>query len=220
MSKDRTSEIFWGILVINIVVLLMALPQLLFPGWTARRHASQLTLAAAAETETAAAFRLTPPDSVDFASNAVSAPETGGDPMAVEAIARLDGDPAVYQSTLTSPYDSSVLLEMYTTGARVYYVSTRTYHIVQIDAGSLPVEGGSAAKTVDELRLSAVVFIGSAAPGVDLSALTPVESEKGEVFFFRWEHPTDKLNDGLPAFITVGMRSDGQVVSYTNTLDF
>lgn len=53
---------------------------------------------------------------------------------------------------------------------------------------------------------------------IDLSKLTPKHGQKGENFFFRWENPQiNRINNFQ--FIQVGIREDGYIFSFTNSIE-
>ncbi|MFA5091904.1 MAG: hypothetical protein WC483_05015 [Candidatus Paceibacterota bacterium] len=76
--------------------------------------------------------------------------------------------------------------------------------------------------SVGELRERAVATAARMFPGFvkTLSTLHPLEAnDRKTVYFFRWEDLSEPLSETeLPPFIQVGLRADGTLAGYTDTL--
>jgi len=76
---------------------------------------------------------------------------------------------------------------------------------------------------VADLRAQAVALIEAAVPGFAArrNSLHPLEDNKDrQIYFFRWDDFSAPLKDSqLPPFVQVGLRADGRLASFTNTLN-
>jgi len=140
---------------------------------------------------------------------------------AIENIKSITGERATYIETTTSPYNSEIPVEMYKSDTRTYLIDARDSSVVQID---IPAETAARLDytphySVSELKEMAATFIEQAAGEVNLSALSPEHGNKNEeVYFFRWEDQSKRLESGLFPFIQVGISAGGDVGTYVNTL--
>jgi hypothetical protein len=129
------------------------------------------------------------------------------------------------QGTANAPGRSAAL---YTDQTRTeYYVDIETARLVQIipNFPSHPSIPANEKKSMDELRGIARQFASTNSPRLaDLeSVLLYEENCKGEICFFRWDYRnkdwtgTDWMM--MPPFLQVGVLTNGQIVTYNNTLD-
>ncbi len=129
------------------------------------------------------------------------------------------------QGTANAPGRSAAL---YTdeTGME-YYVDVETTRVVEIipNFQSHPSIPANEKKSMDELRGIARQFASTNSPrlaGLE-SVLLYEENCKGDICFFRWDYRnrdwtgTDWIM--MPPFLQVGVLTDGQIVTYNNTLD-
>lgn len=121
----------------------------------------------------------------------------------------------------------------------IYTDDAGTKYYVDIDSGRLAsIQSGfaghpnalaNAGKSVDELRRLARQFAMSNSPRLDAleAVLSYQEGSKGEgteaIYFFTWRYTTkDWTGTGwamMPPFLQIGMLSNGQIVTYFDTLD-
>ena len=129
------------------------------------------------------------------------------------------------QGTANAPGRSAAL---YTdeTGME-YYVDIETARLAKIipNFPSHPSIPANEKKSMDELRGIARQFASTNSPRLaDLeSVLLYEENCKGEICFFRWDYRTKDWTGTdwmmMPPFLQVGVLTNGQIVTYNNTLD-
>jgi len=82
--------------------------------------------------------------------------------------------------------------------------------------------GQEARLSVGELRERAVATAERMIPGFakTLSSLHPLEAnDRKTIYFFRWEDLSEPLSETeLPPFVQIGLRADGGLAGYTDTL--
>jgi hypothetical protein len=108
-----------------------------------------------------------------------------------------------------------------------YWVDQKNDHLIQcapsamMPAKSYDVDEKSRVK-VSALRAKAKSIVTSIFPAfMEMeSKLAPLEDNRNKtVYFFRWDDMNTKIPDSeLPPFLQVGIRANGDLVSYTNTL--
>lgn len=128
-----------------------------------------------------------------------------------------------YQSITQSPnasnHPAALLVD---TLGNSYYVSLDTFQPIEFTLGQ-PVhlsQGGS--MTVEELRATAEQLASRQSTRFDRVKEWLIYSEgdkSGENFFFRWVMPDTDVG-GMPATLQFGLRQDGSLFSYLNSLDF
>lgn len=148
------------------------------------------------------------------------------DPSIAKALGQgLTRSSVEYKHTTKSPYNESVPVEIYQSGAAQFEISALNDEILQFGPRSLTDEKESPV-TLDltprfhqaELLGQVRRFLARRGDNLNFNALTARVSDKdGLVYFFRWE---DELREvaGAHPFVQVGMTTGGEVVSYTNTL--
>lgn len=135
--------------------------------------------------------------------------------------------PLRYKSTAPNPCRSGALIEIYADDRREYWVDPETDLVIQMD----PYAGRDTEaypprpedrRPVAELRTKAILLAERHVPGFreDRAALHPLEAHKDRLlYFFRWDdfsHPVAESD--MPPFVQVGLRADGALVSYTNSI--
>jgi len=134
-----------------------------------------------------------------------------------------------YRSTSPNPYrDDGRTIEIYVDAhGNEYWVDPADDALVQVGPGAGM--HSAARKTRPEARLAvpelraratAVVETQLADFAARRSSLHPLEDHKDrELYFFRWDDFSQPAKESeLPPFVQVGIRADGTVVSFTNTL--
>lgn len=151
---------------------------------------------------------------------------------AVAAIRAFRKDMALaltYRSTSPNPYkDDGRTIEIYVDArGNEYWVDPADDALVQVGPGAGMHQDArktrpEARLTVPELRSRATALIETQIDGFTArrSSLHPLEDHKDkELYFFRWDDFSQPAKESeLPPFVQVGIRADGTVVSYTNTL--
>ena len=108
-----------------------------------------------------------------------------------------------------------------------YYVDIETARLVKINPNfpSHPNIPANEKKSMDELRGIARQFASTNSPrlaGLE-SVLLYEENCKGEICFFRWDYRNKDWGGTdwvmMPPFLQVGVLTNGQIVTYNNTLD-
>lgn len=101
-----------------------------------------------------------------------------------------------------------------------YYIHPETLQPVEFNLGG-PQKTSGSAKTPDELRAIAEEIAKTHSIRFEdlKDNLTYREGNKGENHFFRWEMPDTDVGD-MPALLQVGLKQDGSLFSYINSLDF
>ena len=129
-----------------------------------------------------------------------------------------------YQRTVKSSYNPAALTEVYYAGLDEYDVNISNNTIIQY--GPRPNRPGEDPKkfnledrfTSEQLKQMAIDFISTQASS-DIGNLSYTEKTKnGTNYFFRWEGK-GRLFNSLPTFIQVGYTTNGDMLSYTNTLE-
>jgi hypothetical protein len=103
----------------------------------------------------------------------------------------------------------------------IYWLDVETYHLVQIEPAPLVNADPSGSKSVEELRQIAerIALEHSLQFGGLMDLLVYSEGNMlGQTFFFQWEGWTKPGGSMLP-MLQVGLTSDGQLLSWLNTLD-
>lgn len=129
------------------------------------------------------------------------------------------------QGTANAPGRGAVL---YTdeTGME-YYVDIETARLVKVTPNfpSHPNVPANEKKSMDELRGIARQFASTNSPRLPEleSVLLYEENCKGDICFFRWDYRNKDWTgtdwNRMPPFLQVGVLTDGQIVTYNNTLD-
>lgn len=130
-----------------------------------------------------------------------------------------------YNHTSKSPYNESVPVEIYRSGAAQFEISALNDEILQFGPRPLTDEQESpvALDLTPRFRQADLLgqvrrFLGRRGGNLNLNALTTRVSDKdGLVYFFRWEDESREVAGAHP-FVQVGITAGGEVVSYTNTL--
>src|ERR1044072_1057561 len=130
-----------------------------------------------------------------------------------------------YNHTSKSPYNESVPVEIYRSGAAQFEISALNDEILQFGPRPLTDEQESPAALdlTPRFRQADLLgqvrrFLGRRGGNLNLNALTTRVSDKdGLVYFFRWEDESREVAGAHP-FVQVGITAGGEVVSYTNTL--
>lgn len=151
---------------------------------------------------------------------------------AIEAIRAFRKDARLspaYRSTSPNPYkDDGRTIEIYVDEhGNEYWVDPANDGLVQVGPGAGMHQ--TARKTrpearlaVPELRTIAMGVVSAQLPdfAARRSSLHPLEDHKDrELYFFRWDDFSQPAKESeLPPFVQVGIRADGTVVSFTNTL--
>lgn len=101
---------------------------------------------------------------------------------------------------------------------RAFSVDTASGLIVEFDARDVP-KGSHAALSEFELRTRAEALAKAATPHfAKVSAgLTYSHESKDDIYFFDWRTTTPS-QDFMPPFIQVALRTNGDLVGYTNTV--
>jgi hypothetical protein len=104
---------------------------------------------------------------------------------------------------------------------RLYWLDVQTYQLVQIEPSPLAIADPASKKSSEGLRqIAEELALEYSRKFVDLKdELVYSEGDKlGQSFFFHWE---DQTNPWLfmPPVLQVGLTSDGQLLSWLNTLD-
>ena len=99
-----------------------------------------------------------------------------------------------------------------------YSVDPATYRVVELAPVIYAISGGTRLTQAD-LRATAQAMAGRYLVGFSeiKDRLAYEEGAKGDNFFFRWEDPTISWTYNPPVF-QVGLRVDGKLVSYLNTI--
>ena len=108
-----------------------------------------------------------------------------------------------------------------------YYVDVDTARLVEIDPNfqSHPSVPANEQKSMDELRGVARQFAMTNSPRLSAteSDLLYEENCKGDICFFRWDYRNKDWSGTdwvmMPPFLQVGVLTNGEIVSYNNTLD-
>lgn len=151
---------------------------------------------------------------------------------AIEAIRAFRKDARLsptYRSTSPNPYkDGGHAIETYVDDhGNEYWIDPADDTLVQVGpgAGMHSAARKTRAETrlaVPELRTIAVGVVTEQVPDFTSrrSTLHPLEDHKDrELYFFRWDDFSQPAKESeLPPFVQVGIRADGTVVSFTNTL--
>lgn len=130
-----------------------------------------------------------------------------------------------YKHTTKSPYNESVPVEIYQSGAAQFEISALHDEILQFGPRPLTDEKESpvALDLTPRFRQAELLgqvrrFLARRGGNLNINALTGRVSDKdGLVYFFRWEDQSREVAGAHP-FVQVGMTVGGEVVSYTNTL--
>jgi len=104
---------------------------------------------------------------------------------------------------------------------RPYWLDVETYHLVQIEPAPVINADPSGSKSVEDLRQIAerIALEHSLQFGGLMDVLVYSEGDKlGQTFFFQWEDRTKPWGSMLQ-MLQVGLTSDGQLLSWLNTLD-
>lgn len=151
---------------------------------------------------------------------------------AIEAIRRFRGQ------TRLSVHFTEVALNPYLNGVRTmeiyeddngyeYWVDPRDDRLIQAaPAASQPPAsyqvGPEVRLPIAELRRMAIETIAANLPGFRerISTYHPLEDNRNrEVYFFRFDDPGQAVPESeLPPFVQIGLRADGQLVSFTDTM--
>ena len=139
--------------------------------------------------------------------------------VAVELIQSLEKGLVTYLDQDRTPYMPAATLERYQAGKYIYSLDIETNQIIEInliDDRSYSTEKKHAERELEKMAIS---FIEKVARTIKLDSLVPTHGNKeGQTFFFRWEDPSQKLSDGMPAFVQVGFSSAGDLVHFVNTV--
>lgn len=141
-------------------------------------------------------------------------------------------DPAfapTYRSTSPNPYKSDgSMIETYVDDRGTeYWIDLSDDALVQVGPGTGMHQDARKTRPEDrlpifELRARAIAIASEQLPGFARrrSSLHPLEDHKNKaVYFFRWDDFSQPAKESeMPPFIQVGIRADGEVVSFTNTL--
>jgi hypothetical protein len=104
---------------------------------------------------------------------------------------------------------------------RLYWLDVQTYQLVQIEPSPLDNADPASTKSIEELRqIAEELALEHSSRFVDLmDELVYTEGDKlGQSLFFQWEDRT-KPWLFMPPRLQVGLTSDGQLLSWLNTLD-
>ena len=102
-----------------------------------------------------------------------------------------------------------------------YYFRTDTLKPIEFTLTQPFQTAPGGAKTADDLRAAAETLANENSEkfGKLKSQLAYTEGMKGENNFFRWEMPGTDVG-GMPAILQIGLKQDGTLFSYLNSLDF
>jgi len=104
---------------------------------------------------------------------------------------------------------------------RPYWLDVETYYLVQLEPAPLVNADPSGSKSIEDLRQIAerIALEHSLQFGGLMDLLVYSEGDKlGQTFFFQWEDRTKPWGSMLQ-MLQVGLTSDGQLLSWLNTLD-
>jgi len=151
----------------------------------------------------------------------------------IESIRAFRKDPgivAVYQETQLNPYlNGTVDMAIFIDGSGYeYWTYPETGKLIQAaPAAHVPPRSYAVAPearlSVAELRLMAIETVSGQVPGFVSRRpnLHPLEDNRNrEVYFFRWDDSSVHVPESeLPPFVQIGLRADGALVSFTNTIN-
>lgn len=138
----------------------------------------------------------------------------------IERIQSIDGtQKAEYSFHTDMPYyGKSLKTEVYETPNYQYVMDVDTGNILQIAIKNWNGHNTQLTYSQDELENQAASHLQSIDSSIDLSRLSLQVYEKTGTIFFRWEDESSQLLDGRYPFVQVGLSTDGNLLTYVNTL--
>jgi hypothetical protein len=151
--------------------------------------------------------------------NRISARSVEDQTAVINFLKTIESSDITYLDQIRTPYNKNAILERYQTDELIYTVDISTNQIVEIflvDDRNYSIEPKY---TPDELEREARETIKKVNRDIDLETLVPIFGDKeGKTYFFRWENPAIKLEDGTLPFVQVGLSLGGDFLNYVNTL--
>ncbi len=138
----------------------------------------------------------------------------------IERIQSIEGNQkAEYSFHTDMPYyGKSLKTEVYETPSYEYVMDVNTGNILEVAIKNWNDHHMQPTYSQDELENKAVNYLQSIDSSVDLSKLSLQVYEKVGTIFFRWEDESSELLDGRYPFVQVGLSTDGDLLTYVNTL--